>query len=209
MFKKVSCVLMAALIVSTSMVIAGGPVGGVPCPAPVYCAPKACGPAPGYGPGPGAGSGSPAYWGDAPFPGMCGGVVALPFLVVGSLLGGNTSAPPAYGPGMPQGMPQGSYQCAPPAPSYQCAPPVSYQCAPPVAYQCAPPAPSYQCGPIAPPYQGYPPVQAPVRGCPPPAPQACGAGYQQGGGGILSGLPCIDLCAGLLGNFTGGMNPLY
>ncbi len=45
---------------------------------------------PGCAPGPAANC---SYWGDAPFPGLCGGVVALPFLVVGSLLGGNTAGP--------------------------------------------------------------------------------------------------------------------
>ncbi len=76
------------LTISASLAIAGGPVP---------YGPGACGPA-------AAPYGNPcAYWGDAPFPGFCGGVVALPFLVVGSLLGGNPTGPcgpppsPRYG----------------------------------------------------------------------------------------------------------------
>jgi hypothetical protein len=65
-----------------------------------------------------------AYWGDAPFPGMCGGVVALPFLVVGSLLGGNTVGP--YGP-----VPGPGYPCAPPlCPPKPYAAPINPPCGP-------------------------------------------------------------------------------
>ena len=77
-FAVLTCFFMLAM---ASGAIAGGVVN--PAPAPMApCAPAPCGPA----------MGNPcAYWGDAPFPGLCGGVVALPFLVVGSLLGGSTS----------------------------------------------------------------------------------------------------------------------
>ena len=90
MVKRVLTTALCALMVTaTSLAFAGGAVyGPAPCP-------------------PAAGGNPCAYWGDAPFPGMCGGVVALPFLVVGSLLGGNTVGP--YGPA--------------PAPGYAAAPP--------------------------------------------------------------------------------------
>ena len=82
MFKKtIAFFLCLTLIASVSLVLAGGP--------PAYYKPYkgACGP-------PGCAPANPcAYWGDAPFPGFCGGVVALPFLVVGSLLGGNPAGP--------------------------------------------------------------------------------------------------------------------
>ncbi|MCX5862736.1 MAG: hypothetical protein WCG29_12360 [Desulfomonile sp.] len=87
--RVVSCLLSILMLTSASLALAGG--------AQVAYPPPACAPA-----GPYAGGGNPcAFWGDAPFPGMCGGVVALPFLVVGSLLGGNTTGPypPAPGPG--------------------------------------------------------------------------------------------------------------
>jgi len=107
-----------------------------------------------YGPPPG----NPcAYWGDAPFPGMCGGVVALPFLVVGSLLGGNTVGP--YGPV--------------PAPGYQCAPP---------PYPPRPAAVNPPCGPV----YGAPYAASPVSG------------------GLLSGIPCLDICTNLFGSLTYG-----
>jgi len=117
MFKRIlSVVLCLATLASASLVMAGGP------PAPVYYAPapgcvpaQPCGPYPAnqyYQPNAGA------YWGDAPFPGLCGGVVALPFLVVGSLLGGNTAG--AYGP-----PPRGARVPVP-------CPPVRYAPPPPV-----------------------------------------------------------------------------
>ena len=117
MVKKILSVFICIMMLGVaSLAFAGGPVAG--------CAPPPCGPYPyaakPYGP-PGPSS---AYWGDAPFPGLCGGVVALPFLVVGSLLGGNTAGP--YGP--------------PPGPGYNCAPPPC----PPRTY-CPPPAAG--CGP--------------------------------------------------------------
>jgi hypothetical protein len=118
MVKKVLNVLICIMMLaSASLALAGGPVTG--------CAPPPCGPYQ-YSGGP---YGSPAvaspYWGDAPFPGMCGGVVALPFLVVGSLLGGNTAGP--YGP--------------PPGPGINCAP----RPCPPGATYGPPPVPG--CGP--------------------------------------------------------------
>jgi hypothetical protein len=155
MVKRVLSVFLCITVLAcTSMALAGG--------APMAPRVGGCAGAPyGYGPGPGVPYSN--YWGDAPFPGLCGGVVALPFLVVGSLLGGNTMAPPPYG-----AMPGGAYNCAPrPCPPAPCAP------AP-----CAP-AP---CG---------------------PAPAACGPGYG-GSGGFLGGLPCLELCSGLLGAVTGG-----
>jgi hypothetical protein len=167
MLKKFLGVFLSILMLcSASLVLAGGAPVGPPVSYPA----KPCGP---YGPG-----GVPSnYWGDAPFPGICGGCVALPFLVVGSLLGGNAAGPygPPPGPGYAAPAP-----CGPPAP---CAPPAA--CPPPVT-KCAPaPAP---CG---------------------PAP--CGPGYGYGGGGssIFSGLPCLELCAGLLGGLGGGSGFLY
>ena len=113
MVKKILSVFVCVMMLgSASLAFAGGTVAG--------SAPQPCGPYPysakPYGPPPVA---SP-YWGDAPFPGMCGGVVALPFLVVGSLLGGNTAGPygPPPGPGYNYGPPPGpGYNCAqPPCP---------------------------------------------------------------------------------------------
>lgn len=101
------CVVMIA---SATVALAGGPVAQAP-----VAAPPACGP--GYVRG-----GNPcAFWGDAPFPGLCGGVVALPFLVVGTILGGNP-----MGPCGPAPLPR--YGCAPralapaPYPVYGAAP---------------------------------------------------------------------------------------
>lgn len=118
--KVLSIFICVMMLGSASLAFAGGPV--VSC-AP---APPACGPYPNaatpYGPPPGPAS---AYWGDAPFPGLCGGVVALPFLVVGSLLGGNTAGP--YGP--------------PPGPGYIGAPapyPPAKVYGPPPAAGCGP-----------------------------------------------------------------------
>ncbi|MGC8906391.1 MAG: hypothetical protein ACP5M0_02995 [Desulfomonilaceae bacterium] len=89
MGKRVGRILLvAAMVMTGTWALAGGAPVAVSQAAP-------CGPG-GY-----AVAGNPcAYWGDAPFPGMCGGVVALPFLVVGSLLGGNTVGPypPIPGP---------------------------------------------------------------------------------------------------------------
>jgi hypothetical protein len=112
--------LCLTMVMMASLALAGGKVVAPVAPVPVACAPQPCGPT--VGP-------NPAYWGDAPFPGLCGGVVALPFLVVGSLLGGNTAAPyapPAYGPPAPR-----PYGPVPMAPGYA---------------PCPPPA----CGPVAP-----------------------------------------------------------
>ncbi|MBI4963715.1 MAG: hypothetical protein HY913_10615 [Desulfomonile tiedjei] len=135
MVKRVFSIFLCVMMLSTaSLAFAGGApaVAAAPC-APAY-------PAKAYAP-----AGNPcAYWGDAPFPGLCGGIVALPFLVVGSLLGGNTVGPypPVPGPGY-------AYRGAP-AP---CPPPVKVY-APPAAPGCAPPA----CGPA-----GYgPPAYGPA-----------------------------------------------
>jgi hypothetical protein len=159
------CLLMLA---SASLSLAGGP----PSPVPPGCYPATpCGPAGPAGPG----GPSSSYWGDAPLPGLCGGIIALPFLVCGSLLGGNTvgAYAPAYGPGYaPVSYP----------PKYV-APPTQ-PCAPAYPQACAP-APRPGCGP------------------------AYGPGYgQPAGGGLLTGLPCLDLCASLLG-FGGGTGILY
>jgi hypothetical protein len=118
MVKKILSVFVCIMMLGmASLAFAGGPVAG--------CAPPPCGPYPysakPYGPPPVA---SP-YWGDAPFPGLCGGVVALPFLVVGSLLGGNTAGPygPPPGPGYNYGPPPG-------APGKVYGPPVAAGCGP-------------------------------------------------------------------------------
>lgn len=158
MVKRVFSIFLCVMMLSTaSLAFAGGApaVAAAPCP-PAY-------PAKAYAP-----AGNPcAYWGDAPFPGLCGGIVALPFLVVGSLLGGNTVGPypPVPGPGY-------RYATAPypPAKVY----------VPPPAPACAPPA----CGPA-----GY------------------GAPYG-GGGGMFSGIPCLELCTSLLG-MGGGTTGLF
>jgi hypothetical protein len=81
--KGFSLLICLIILTASSLAVAGGP--------PQYSSPRPCAPppAPGYTQG-----GNPcAYWGDAPFPGMCGGIIALPFLVVGSILGGNTMGP--------------------------------------------------------------------------------------------------------------------
>ncbi len=85
MVKRVFGVITCFVILTMACIaMAGGVVAPAPY-APAPCAPAPCGPA----------MGNPcAYWGDAPFPGLCGGVVALPFLVVGSLLGGSPMGPP-------------------------------------------------------------------------------------------------------------------
>ena len=150
-------ILIFSLCLTTLMMASLALAGGKG--APVVCAPQPCAPAVACGPTVGP---NPAFWGDAPFPGICGGVVALPFLVVGSLLGGNTVAPPAapmYGQPVPRG-----FAPVPMAPNY----------APPV------------CGPV------------PV-GCG-PAPYGAGAM----GGGLFGGLPCLELCSGILGGLSGG-----
>ncbi len=151
MVRRVFIVSLSIIMLSfTSFALAGGP----PVAAAPYAVPP-CGPYPvkPYAAGPAC-----AYWGDAPFPGLCGGVVALPFLVVGSLLGGNTMGP-----------------CGPaPAP-------------------CGPrpyPAKVYAPGPCAPP--AYGPV-----------------GYGLGADSIFGALPCLDLCAGILGGVTGGPSLLW
>ena len=97
MVRRVFIISLSIVMLSfTALALAGGP----PVVAAPYAAP--CGPYPvkPYAAGPAC-----AYWGDAPFPGLCGGIVALPFLVVGSLLGGNTMGP--------YGGPPVAAQCAP------------------------------------------------------------------------------------------------
>lgn len=108
MVERFLAVLLAAVMAAVPTVALAGGAPVVATPAPVACGPGGCvtsapAPAPcgpvgmhrGYGP-------RSAYWGDAPFPGICGGIVALPFLVVGSLLAGNSPAalagPPAVAP---------------------------------------------------------------------------------------------------------------
>jgi hypothetical protein len=112
--KTISLLVCITMIMSVAVAYAGGPPavrGQGPC-----------------GPGPAANC---SYWGDAPFPGLCGGMVALPFLVVGSLLGGNTAGP--CGP-----PPSPATGCAPPPPPPR--PMAQAQPAPNMAY--APPAQS-------------------------------------------------------------------
>jgi len=119
MLKKGICLLAGlVLLASASIAPAGGPPPQAPQP---YTYGKPCGPAPVPGQDP------CAYWGDAPFPGICGGVVGLPFLVVGSLLGGNPAGP--CGP--------------PPTPANYCAPPAPYPAAKPYYYPPPPPRPYY------------------------------------------------------------------
>jgi hypothetical protein len=158
MVKRVlSVFLCLSMLACTSLAVAGGP--------PVYSQAVPCQGVP-YG----RSVPYSNYWGDAPFPGLCGGVVALPFLVVGSLLGGNTMAPYGPGPGAAYGS---AYGCAPrPCPPAPCAPP-----------PCGPAPVSY--GP----------------GCGPAYAQGCGPAM---GGGLLGGLPCVELCSNLLGAMTGG-----
>jgi hypothetical protein len=159
MVRRVFIISLSIVMLSfTALALAGGPpMAAAPC------FPPPCGPYPvkPYAAGPAC-----AYWGDAPFPGLCGGIVALPFLVVGSLLGGNTMGP-----------------CG----------------APPVAAQCGPrpyPAKVYAPAPCGPPPCGPPPC----------GPTAYGFG---GGDSIFSSLPCLELCSGLLGGFTGGPSLLW
>ena len=119
MVKRVFTIFLSIMLLSSfSLALAGG-------------APKAVGPAPYAAPcPPGQGYAGPdcAFWGDAPFPGLCGGVVALPFLVVGSLLGGNTMGPGGYQP-----APAYPY-AAKPYPAKIYAPPAAAPCGPPVPY---------------------------------------------------------------------------
>ncbi|MBI5248363.1 MAG: hypothetical protein HY912_02615 [Desulfomonile tiedjei] len=168
--RVVSAFLCIVMLTSVSLSLAGGPPAP---PVPPGCYPaKPCGPT-------GPGGPSSSYWGDAPIPGLCGGIIALPFLVCGSLLGGNTGGAyaPAYGPGYAPVSYPAKY-VAPVAP-------VRY--APAYPQACAP---------------AYPPACA-------PAPMPCGPGYgQPAGGGMFSGLPCLDLCASLLG-FGGGTGLFY
>jgi hypothetical protein len=100
--------LLGLLVCLTLVGFAAFAGAGGPAAAPVAGA-APCGP--GY-------YGNPcAFWGDAPIPGLCGGVIALPFLVVGSLLGGNPAGP--CGP-----PPSPRFNCAPrPLPPRGCAPP--------------------------------------------------------------------------------------
>jgi hypothetical protein len=194
MLRKTVTLFICAIMMATSTLAFAGGAPVAPC-GPVCYPPKApCGP----GAAPGVASSS--YWGDAPIPGLCGGVVALPFLVVGSLLGGNPSGP--YGPPpvaggygyAPQGSPCAPAPCAP-APC----PPRGY------AAPCAPaPCAPAPCGPAQ-----YAQAPCPPAPCGPyPQQPPCGPGAPNGGG-IFSGLPCLELCSGLLGNITGGMNLLY
>ena len=192
MLRKTVTLFMCAIMLATAALAFAGGTPGVPCGPVCYPPRTAC--------APGAGPNSSAYWGDAPFPGLCGGVVALPFLVVGSLLGGNPSGP--YGPGPAGGYgyaPQGS-ACAPMPCAPQPCPPRAYA-APCAPQPCGPPP----CGPAQ-----Y--AQAPCPPAPPCAPYAqqgpCGQAAGNSGS-IFGGLPCLELCSGLLGNITGGMNLLY
>jgi hypothetical protein len=116
--------LCIAMLASTTLALAGGPVMAAPVKYSIPCAGAPMG-AP-YGAPYGGGGAFSGYWGDAPFPGLCGGIVALPFLVVGSLLGGS---------------PLGGNGCPPAAPAYNCGP------RPPIVNPCAPPAPG--CAPYA------------------------------------------------------------
>ena len=172
--RVVSIFLCVVMLATASLSLAGGP--------PAYKVPPACYPAQPCGPaGPMGAPGAPSsYWGDAPLPGLCGGIIALPFLVCGSLLGGNAGG--VYGPAGAPGY----------APAYpQACGPVSYppKYAAPVAVAPCPPA--------------YPQACA-------PAPRACGPAYgPAAGGGMLTGLPCLDLCANLLGFGGGGGGLLY
>jgi hypothetical protein len=153
--KFFSLVLCALMLCSASLALAGGPsVAG-------------CAPGPYYQRGVVPAGNPCAYWGDAPFPGLCGGVVALPFLVVGSLLGGNTAGP--YGP----------------------------------APYAAVPAPGYGCAPAPVPVRAYPPPVAPPA-CAPGYGPAYGAPYAATGNSLFEGLPCLELCSGLLGGLGGG-----
>jgi hypothetical protein len=93
MVKKILSIFICfAILVSASVALAGGPAGYA------KYGQKGC-----YGP---RGGNPCAFWGDAPFPGLCGGVIGLPFLVVGTLLGGNPTG--VCGP-----PPSLKYQCAP------------------------------------------------------------------------------------------------
>ncbi|MEI7449169.1 MAG: hypothetical protein WCJ75_06060 [Desulfomonile sp.] len=160
--RVVSLILFITMLASVSLALAGGAAAPVAYPS-APCAPR-----------PYAAAGNPcAYWGDAPFPGMCGGVVALPFLVVGSLLGGNTVGP--YGP-----VPGPNYGGPVPGPNY------------------GGPVPGPNYGPRLNVPQAYgAPIARPVCG-----PAAAGPFV---GNSIFSGLPCLDLCAGIFGSFTGGV----
>lgn len=171
MVKRVFTIFLSILLLSSfSLALAGGAPKAV-APAP-YGVP--CPPGQGYPMGPDC-----AFWGDAPFPGLCGGVVALPFLVVGSLLGGNTMGPGAY----------------PPAAGYPYAPkpypPKVY--APPVAAPCAP-------GPYGSPYGGpYGPMSYGQAGY--------GVGGNEGT--LFSAAPFIELGSSLLGGITGGPSLMW
>jgi hypothetical protein len=96
MIRRILCLtLCIAVLAAASLAFAGGPAYG-PRPYAKQCAP-------GYG-------GNPcAFWGDAPFPGLCGGIVGLPFLVVGTLLGGNPVGPCGPPPNLKYGCAPGPY----------------------------------------------------------------------------------------------------
>lgn len=203
MLRKIVCMFIAVIFVTGgALALASGPVSFSCAPAP--CAPRT------YAPGvPGNQS---AYWGDAPLPGLCGGIVALPFLIVGSLLGGNTTGNVA-----PRFAQAGFSPSCAPAPAYNCRP---VACAPQAPIYCAP----MPCPPMAPVNCAPPCPPAPISYAPmpcPPAPVKCAVPYPGGvvysgvpqfaapavqNQSILSGLPCLDLCSGLLGNLTGGAN---
>lgn len=107
--KIIGLFICVTLFTGASLALAGGAPPAVrpyaaPCP-PAY----------------GAGGNPCAFWGDAPIPGLCGGVIALPFLVVGTLLGGNPTGP--CGP-----SPSVRYNCAPPPypPQKYYGPPAGY-----------------------------------------------------------------------------------
>lgn len=130
MGKKVFSLLLCVALIGTAFIaVAGGP----PAPPRPYGQPCAQ---------PGPQGPQCAYWGDAPFPGMCGGVVALPFLVVGSLLGGNPTGPcgappaPQYGCAQPPAPPVQGYAAVPPP--YPPARPPYAAATPPAGYYANP-----------------------------------------------------------------------
>ncbi len=137
MLTRLVVVFTVVITVAVSpLALAGGPQYRTQC-APAQ-APAPCGPAMGYPPSP--------YWGDAPLPGLCGGVIALPFLVVGSLLGGNPAGPYGPHPGAP------APNCPPPT----CAPAACPPGGPQYGPQYGPPPAGYRYGPPAYPMSAVP-----------------------------------------------------
>lgn len=128
MARKIALLFTCIAFLATGTIALAGGAPALHKPMAQPCAPA---PVPYGAKAPGAKS---AYWGDAPFPGMCGGVVALPFLVVGSFLGGNPAAPAPYGPPAAYGPP--------PAPGYMPPPVKAGACPPPRALP-----PQAACGP--------------------------------------------------------------